>query len=287
MGYRFDEVARTERYFTASILPHLLMSDNFAGLKALFNHLEICPENHDSEEFEVVSELDPLRDGSVYNSTVKSLFNEYGRMAVPDLFLRWGKSILVVEAKFFTDPVFDSIGEQIGLQKKAIESVREQTIYNDKFSINYLILAINSHEETKAVNKAECFLFKTWSEITEVLKKCFERSTGNSEDIHYGINLLEASISRARKEFCDDNTRKISYRIIKTFEKLLSEIPVLISEEKLYVGITGGEKKLKSMTIEEFKNRGHYKVSKVCWTDNWIRLDIVLGHYFNLFVVSE
>ena len=30
--YRFDQVARTEKYFTASLLTHLLMANNFRGI---------------------------------------------------------------------------------------------------------------------------------------------------------------------------------------------------------------------------------------------------------------
>ncbi len=110
---RFDETARSERYFSATLLSRLLMVNEFAGLKALFKDLDIVPANSLSTDIEIVTELDPLRDGAKANKNIESIFAKEGRMAVPDLFLRWGKRILVIEAKFFTAPTIEDLDAQV------------------------------------------------------------------------------------------------------------------------------------------------------------------------------
>ena len=42
MKKSFSGTARSERHFTALLLPHLLMSNNFAGARALFERLELA-----------------------------------------------------------------------------------------------------------------------------------------------------------------------------------------------------------------------------------------------------
>jgi len=119
--YTFDRVARAERYFADTLLPHLLMAHEFMGLKLLFRHvLSQVDFSQFPDDFELVTELDPLRDGSVGNETVRTLYRDLGRVTVPDLFVRWDRYCLVIEAKFFTDPADDELTEQVSLQRKAI-----------------------------------------------------------------------------------------------------------------------------------------------------------------------
>lgn len=147
-GYRFDATARAERYFVATLLTHLLLSDGFAGLKRLFYHMfgdETCASL--SDDFEIVSELDPLRDGSIQDSAVKKLYQEHKRIAVPDLFLRWGHNCLIIEAKFFTDPAAEELHEQVKLQKEAIKKVQPYTFYKN-WEVRYATLTIQPVKST-------------------------------------------------------------------------------------------------------------------------------------------
>ena len=86
----FQDVARSESYFTATLLSHLLMANNFEGTKLLFKYLKNDANFDEGTDFEIVTELDPLRDASVTNTIIQKLFKENGRMAVPDIFFTLG-----------------------------------------------------------------------------------------------------------------------------------------------------------------------------------------------------
>ena len=105
MANSFSGTARSERHFTALLLPHLLMSNNFAGARALFRRLDLdSGQAPDSSDIEIVAELNPIRDvvGRVTDGNTAD--SEKQSQVVPDLFIRIGGSALVIEAKFFTHP---------------------------------------------------------------------------------------------------------------------------------------------------------------------------------------
>jgi hypothetical protein len=278
-NYQFDQVARSERHFTSALLPHILMSENFQRLKFLFDYLSIKPdEKSNLRDFEVVAELDPLRDGSVYNDSIRDLFKEFKRVAVPDLFLRWGNSILIIEAKFFTDPDFNSIIDQVKLQIEAIEKVRNQTIYNKDFTISYLVLTIKQQNQEKIDKSPINAFFKTWDNILALFENHLNPL---SDDLNYTIKQLSSSVMRAKDEFSGKKKTNIKFDKIPTFNELMQRLPKLISENKIYVGFSGGLQKLENTSIENFEKRDHYKVSDFPWSANWIRLDLILKQYFN------
>ena len=63
MATTFSRTARSERHFTALLLPHLLMSNNFAGSRALFKKLGLYEgKAFDPSDVEIVAELNPIRD---------------------------------------------------------------------------------------------------------------------------------------------------------------------------------------------------------------------------------
>jgi hypothetical protein len=259
--YKFSEVARAERFFTATILSHIFMANYFEGLKSLMRTVYKDKINEQNSDFELVSELDPLRDGSVYDSDVKKIFSEFGRLAVPDLFLRWGKQCIVIEAKFFTDPAEEEIAQQIKDQKEAIERIKRFTHYNDS-DIKFIALTVN--KSTDSTLKANGITCMTWQDILDITDKISKTS-----DIQYCINILRSSINRATEEW-----KKTDYSYDKLgFEDLLKKIPKLIDEGKIYVGFSGGIEKLNDTSLNELQSRSHFKVSKEQRSDEWIPLD--------------
>ena len=261
---RFDRTARSERYFTATLLAHILMDNNFEGLKKLFKKYNVKPCV--SGDIEVISELDPLRDPSVYNADIKKIFRCEKRLAVPDLFLRWGKSILIVEAKFFTDPADDKLEDQVNLQKKAIELVRKHTIYDETFTITYALLTIEKH--TISGSNIKCI---QWEKLIKLLEK-----TSMSKDMKYAISKLKAAIKRAGRK-----TWRGKYKKMHNIKDLLDKIPALLNDGYFYVGFSGGTGALENATLGELKQRDHYKVSKTRISDNWIQLGTFLEYYIN------
>ena len=190
--YSFDEVARTERYYTSCVLPYLLMHDRFRGLKSLFATVFSKSELPADDDVEVVTELDPLRDGSVYNSKVKALYKKMRRVAVPDVFLRWGDLIIIIEAKFFTEPTVDELVEQVRLQKQAIGHVLPYTKYKvGEVNLRYAILTV------KGIKKAgNDILSLTWDDIVTI----GEAAESTAPDYQYMLNILKQAVERARAE---------------------------------------------------------------------------------------
>lgn len=68
---RFDKTARTEHYFTATILPILLSANNYQVVRNLFASVYNNCEFKDEHDIEIVTELDPIRDPSVINNEIK------------------------------------------------------------------------------------------------------------------------------------------------------------------------------------------------------------------------
>lgn len=255
--YKFTEVARAERFYVATIFSHILMANDFAGLKLLFGKLfkEEAAKLKDSTDFEVVSELDPLRDPSVYSKEVRKIFHSYRRIAVPDLFLRWGHLGLVLEAKFFTDPSEEKLEEQINLQKEAIGRTKRYTAYN---KIEFVSLALNKAKipNTKGLS---------WDDVSVLLNELLRSS--RSRDLAYCKAVLDNAIGRAKKELQEYKSGKVSYERYPKLIRLLERI-----EKKCdgYVGVDGGLSALALMSKAELLGRSHYKYSLTQWSENWI-----------------
>ena len=273
--YRFDRAARGERYFVDTLLSFLLMEDGFQGLQKLFRHVydnKACLNL--KEDFEIVTELDPLRDASVIHPNVREQYRERGRIAVPDMFLRWGDLCVVLEAKFFTDPSDDDIEEQLEAQRNAIESVKQFTAYKD-YKITYLLLTVRPPRirlgnDTKAL---------TWDKLLDVTRTDEQTATNR-----YCRAAIDDALARANKEF--SKIAGVHFEKYK-LDQLISNLPNLIKAGKVFVGFTGSLERLSTSTIEELRNRDHYRVSDTAWTPNWITIDKLLHRLLELGVFSK
>lgn len=270
--YTFDSVARSERYFTSLILPHLLLSNNYHLLKALFNQIfNIDFSKLKNPEYEIVSELDPIRDGSVHSEDVRTIFIENRRIAVPDLFLRINNYILIIEAKFFTHPNEEELTQQINLQIKAIDKVLKYTNYKNCKIVYCLLTTLKTNLRDKNITTL------TWDDIIELSMKNTHDSIGN--DFKYVLDILSKSNERAKKWL--KPIGKITFKRY-TFNELFDNLSNFIKNDKIYVGIDGGINKLLNLSLIDLQTRSHYKVSETKWSDNWITIDNLIKRYLTL-----
>lgn len=270
--YTFDRVARAERYFANTLLPHLLMAHEFSGLKLLFHHVFPAVDfTQVIDDFEIVTELDPLRDGSVGNTAVRTLYRDRGRVAVPDLFVRWDHYCLVVEAKFFTDPADECLYEQVQLQREAIAIIRDHTLYRDaSYRFEHVVLGIRRCR----IQDAQSI---TWDELCDdILAPVFAQP---ESDLQYCQQVIRDAIIRAKRE--REAVGPVNYTKMK-FADLIGNLSTLIQQQKVYIGFVGGEDQLAQASIEDLENRSHYKVSDERWSENWITLDQFLHRVFQL-----
>jgi hypothetical protein len=268
-GHKFDEVARSERYYTSCILPLLLAHDDFHLLKELFTVIfKMKNVNRLKNDFEIVTELDPLRDGSVNNSNIKKLYTEKKRLAVPDLFLRWDNLIIVIEAKFFTFPTEEEISFQIAKQKDAIGLVLPETIYG-KANIVFAALTINQ----LASKDYECI---TWQYIFDLASNLFK---SHPDQIKYALRILSDAISRASKRKKPSN---VHFKKYQSLSELIEDLPTLLAKKEFYFGFSEGLEELNNMTLSDLNNRNHYRVSNEKFTENWLPIDQLIKRYIEL-----
>ena len=268
-SYSFQDVARSERYFVSSLLCHVLMNNNFEGLQSLFKRI-LGNETCDSLklEFEIVSELDPLRDGSVYHNEVKKLYKEFKRIAVPDLFLRWDNQCLIIEAKFFTDPDDGELYEQIRTQMSAIEKVKEFTNYQH-MHFYYVALTVNGIQNNEVLSI-------TWSDVLDII----DILDNKSHDMFYCSHVIKKAVERVRLEN-KPGGNKVTFEK-HTLESLILNLPDFIKKGKIYVGFSGGLDALNQTDLVLLEKRSHYKVSDIRWSDNWITIDNIVRRYIEL-----
>lgn len=270
MSIQFDKVARTERYYTSTILPFLLMSNSYKGLYLFFN--EIFGENlrnQESDIVELVTELDPLRDSSTVNDAIKAIYKKKKRIAVPDLFLRINSKIIIIEAKFFTFPDKEQIEQQVNLQKHAIECIKRYTIYSN-CEIKYVALTIQEQK-----NATGYIHWITWDKIIEIIE-----SVNNIEECAYYLNVLKSANERAKQEN-SSKTSLYTWEHVK-FNELLDNCNDYIKQGKVFVGFMGGYEELHRMNLKDLENRNHYKISETCISNNWITIDKILSKYIDL-----
>lgn len=268
----FSGEARTERHFSALLLPHLLMSSNFAGFRALFEELKLCEgEEFDADDIEIVAELNPIRDIAARTDEFEheEALSERQGQVVSDLFLRMGDSALVIEAKFFTHPSASKVADQLKAQREAIEKVLPRTQYNG-CRFHYLALTVEELVDLGDGDTNSNMKSITWSRVISVLKPVVDVDGGR--DTVYALGKLEDAVERAKKRPAREEGR------CRSINELLEKAPWLLEEGYRYIGFKGGEGALANATVKDMENRDHYKYSSRK-SKNWVPLHSVISHY--------
>lgn len=143
---RFDDYVRTERYFTATLLPLVLFHDDFAGLRAFAELVEsrvgsehdgrgtmrakVTPD-FDFSDPEVITEFHIARDLHHYGARLAgsdaeaSVEDGVEKRDAPDLVLVLGREVIVVEAKFFVGFTASGLQAQLRSQKRQVRHLFE------------------------------------------------------------------------------------------------------------------------------------------------------------------
>ena len=275
MATTFSRTARSERHFTALLLPHLLMSNNFAGSRALFKKLGLYEgKAFDPSDIEIVAELNPMRD-VVGRSTNPNAAppGEQGQV-VPDLFVRIGDSALSIEAKFFTHPSAWAVAYQLRSQRKAIEMVLPHTKY-ERCTFHYLVLTVLPLDDLAEWDANTSRM--TWSEVIKVIETVI--NADSSPDAAYALEELRDAVKRSSEEA---NTSSKERGRVGSVEELLQQAKKLLDEGYRCIGFVGGERALANATVKDMEERNHYKYSDCQPSKNWIPLHLVICYYLKL-----
>lgn len=270
--YYFQDKARSERYFTATLLAHLLMANNFEGTKLLFKYLKKDDNFDEGTDFEIVTELDPLRDASVSDKDIQLLFKDHGRVAVPDIFIRWGRYAFVIEAKFFTLPYPEDLEYQVSEQKRAISLIIDKTRYDINKIQYYLLLITNPGGFTD--NTIPVIV---WDDLIELFEN--KISMPVTDDVSYSLGIIKHSVKRAKAEI--QKQSKVTYKQIKTIHELITKLPQLLNDGKIYVGFSEGFY-TNEFDLDYLEKRSHYRISDTKYSNNWIRIEDLIAKYISL-----
>jgi len=192
---RFDYISREERYFSATILPFLLASNNFNGLKTFLEfinkkffhntkHFINTSEFEDSiDSIQLVSEPTFERDLSYYKIPIpKNSFEKRGtKRPKPDLLIIYRDWAMLFEAKFFTSYSSYQFANQIFEQTYLLDIIKN--LSNNKVN-HFHQFGISPIDET-----APDINLISWDEIYDEMRKIFPSN-------EYYLNVLKKAIDR-------------------------------------------------------------------------------------------
>jgi hypothetical protein len=145
---RFDDLVRSERYFTATLLPALLFHDNLLGVRRFVEYVDNkaktehnsfgdlirekgTPGYNDYKDVEVITEFHIARDlksaGLPLDANVEPGEEgepEHQPLSAPDVVIVAGHELVVCEGKFFNDFYPQKLDEQLRAQRRQVRHLR-------------------------------------------------------------------------------------------------------------------------------------------------------------------
>jgi hypothetical protein len=246
---RLDDLNRTERYFTSTLLGGLLLYNELDGTRQLLNWLRQHKEfNFTStkgedvvkwqeteklpEHIEVVTELNIKREIGHYGETLAEidLAELSSKQNVPDVVIVYGKYLIVIEGKFFVKGQSQFMIEtQLQMQKEEIVVMVDYL----KPQIEYVCHIFLGPQNMEGMQNCELCL--TWKDIEEFSAELLGQD-------HY----ITIRLKNANQRYAECNVSFSGERINYSSSCSYDQIKELCGQEgnKIRVGFQGGEKAL-------------------------------------------
>ena len=261
---RISDICRTERFYTATLLPVILFHNSFDGLREFIRLLvndkkasqtlstgmssTIKLDIIESKNIEIISEIDIVRDVKYYANWIEGMESidiKEGKTLRPDMVLIIDDLLIVIEGKFFDNSQSATnqqrIEQQIFSQREVIENILlKYPGYDFK---GYCHIFLSAREDIES-NQIGCNATITWRDIAKLsanvlgcnhyVTKQFERAIELSDYVE-GINQSKDS--------------KKNYKGKKQLNEILEDCKT--QGDELLIGFTGGVPKLKQKTASE------------------------------------
>lgn len=257
---RFDDIARSERYFTATLLPVILFHawDSRVGLNNFINLI-------DSKSSEVGTERSPSGErvpigtreyGGFIDPEIISEFHiardlrrprvDNERRDAPDIVVISGTELIVCEAKFFDRFNTDDLNTQLQSQREKI-----RYLFSDRPDIRaYRHIVIVPRIPRQSID-ADAVL--TWQDIATLSANTLGHS-------HYVTKRFEASLSKYNAIIVDPD--KQNYNGTLSLKDMIAKCQE--SGPGIQIGYDkGGASGLLTLDIEAIRRRPRWK-----WRDN-------------------
>lgn len=261
---RFDDCIRSERYFTATLLPYLLLHDGFSGLQAFVELLEsrtasehdgagkkqprITPQ-FDFSDPELITEFHIARDLHHYGGSLASSSSEYleegpEKRDAPDVVIVLGKEMIVVEGKFFVGFSVSDLQSQLRSQKRQVRHLFENRPSLRAWTHVALIPGV--------VQDLDCDAVITWEDVADLSNSLLGPQ-------HYVTQRLAKAVARFPRSSVGSGVRNYESTV-----GLVDVLQLCADEgDKVWVGHTGGE--------SDLQNRGLTYAQAKPW--KWRRAD--------------
>lgn len=259
--FRFDDLVRSERYFTATLLPAILFHDGMRGLDAFLELVRIkalprdgLPTKRDRlgnaisrgdrsspwspATVEIITEFHIARDlrfagrlARIQTVPLAEEESEPERLDAPDLVIVLDDELVVCEGKFFDARYLATLEHQLRSQRLQV-----RYLFDTRPQLRaYRHVAILPVEDDA---HPDCDAVLTWSEIAEL-------ATTVLGPEHYVTIRLRAAVKRYRALDGEDGTRNYDGR--------LSLNPMLAKcrerRDNVHVGHSGGEEDLQTHAL--------------------------------------
>lgn len=246
---RLDDLNRTERYFTSTLLGGLLLHNELDGTRNFLNwlgrnkHLKFFPvtdsniktwENSDKipENIEVVTELNIKREIGHYGETLDDLdLSELSsKQNVPDVVIVYGKFLIVIEGKFFVKGQNQSMIEnQLQMQKEEISVIVDYLKPQIEY-VSHIFLGPQNMEGMQ-----NCDLCLTWKDIEDFSAELLGKE-------HY----ITTRLKNANMRYAEYNVSFSGDRVNYSSSCSYDQIKELCRKEgnNIRVGFQGGERAL-------------------------------------------
>jgi len=192
---RFDDIARTEKYFSATVLPGLFSYNNFEGLKIFLEllNMKLLANSSDLidltdyeskiDSFQLITELYLERDLSYSKIQIPSeLFGRKQiKTSIPDILVIYSDWAILIETKFFMSYSSHELYEQMQKQTYLLDIIAGMM---PQGGIKTLQVGINPYGE-----KLNEFISLSWREIFEQFSSCIPEN-------HYFLRRLAIATER-------------------------------------------------------------------------------------------
>jgi hypothetical protein len=139
---RFDDLVRSERYFTATLLPAVLFHNNLDGVRSFTDLVEqkatternqsgerVKPKgtvNYDFQDVEVITEFHIARDLTFArlppeDANAEASEEDEPKKDAPDVVIVAGRELVVCEGKFFSDFTVQELNKQLCSQRVQVK----------------------------------------------------------------------------------------------------------------------------------------------------------------------
>jgi hypothetical protein len=263
---RIHDICRTERYYTATLLPYVLLHETFAGLRAFLGVLKnkdihaisvqtgepIALNGEGSfAHVELISEMGLVRDVRFYSPWLEGLEDiklENAERIRPDLVIIADGLLIVIEAKFFQGTNSkNKIHEQIRAQREVIKKI---VLPFPGYSFDGYCHLFLSAAPAPAAETIGCQGILYWEEMKQLAEQVLGREHYVTQRLIRATEMYKlVSKTGARGNRNTGNNYCGKPGLTEMKEKCKQE------GNKVMVGYNGGERKLQADTREYLEGR--------------------------------